>query len=413
MDLQPTISEVSQEIDSCYSSENIESIGKIKDEADITTSFGLTSTIKPKVHRTSKFIKKKKNAPIYRKAPQAPKRFKPAYICFSMANHTKIKKELGPNARVGNISKRISQVWHSLLPNERARWDKEAEEDKKRYEAEKAEYTGPWKILAKPSKVDVNAPKRPMSSFLYYAQKYRQIIKTQNPQLCNTEVSKLLGVMWKNAPKEEKQKYIEHEEVKRAIYKSAILEWHKKQEEVSLIPEHHQEHALDNSGRDPFPYSHQNNNSVERNEYLEQHLQQHNNMQTYYEHPPATHSIIPPQMSSQIYSQPPPHPGYNNDHYRHTYQDYPIHINGNPSNNTQQDYYTQNCEVQNQNYSVHHSSAPNQGYFAHNSGDQPQPWLVHDSGPQRYYSESQNRSQGDKGIFNSETQQYFGDSNNV
>eukprot|EP00588_Corethron_pennatum_P010583 CAMPEP_0194273836 /NCGR_PEP_ID=MMETSP0169-20130528/7089_1 /TAXON_ID=218684 /ORGANISM="Corethron pennatum, Strain L29A3" /LENGTH=330 /DNA_ID=CAMNT_0039016901 /DNA_START=285 /DNA_END=1277 /DNA_ORIENTATION=- len=330
-----------------------------------------------------------------------------------MANHTKIKKELGPNARVGNISKRISQVWHSLPANERAHWDKEAEEDKKRYEAEKAEYTGPWKILAKPSKVDVNAPKRPMSSFLYYAQKYRQIIKTQNPQLCNTEVSKLLGVMWKNAPKEEKQKYIEHEESKRAIYKSAISEWHKKQEEISLIPEHHQEHVPD-TVRHPFPYSHQNSTSVERNEYAEEHQQQHTGMRTFYEQLPAPHVVMPPQMPCKMYSQQPPYPSYN-DHYEHMHQGYPIPITGNQnsSNNIQQDSYAHNFEAPKENDSIHNSWAPQQEYFAHNSGASLQPCYVHDSASRRHYDEPHNMSQGERGFFNSDFRQYSSNSHSA
>jgi len=413
MNPKTATSEVSQDINSYFSGDHIKSIGKTNNGVDLATPFRSTSTIKPKVHVSSKLIQKKKNTAMYRKAPQAPKRFKPAYICFSMANHKQVKKELGPNSRVGDISKRISQVWHSLLPNERARWDKEAEEDKKRYELEKADYTGPWKILARPSKVDVNAPKRPMSSFLYYAQKYRQIVKRKNPELCNTEVSKLLGVMWKNAPKEEKQKYIEHEESKRAIYKSAISEWHKKQEEISLIPEHHQEHVPD-TVRHPFPYSHQNSTSVERNEYAEEHQQQHTGMRTFYEQLPAPHVVMPPQMPCKMYSQQPPYPSYN-DHYEHMHQGYPIPITGNQnsSNNIQQDSYAHNFEAPKENDSIHNSWAPQQEYFAHNSGASLQPCYVHDSASRRHYDEPHNMSQGERGFFNSDFRQYSSNSHSA
>mmetsp|Transcript_31387 Transcript_31387/g.71804 ORF Transcript_31387/g.71804 Transcript_31387/m.71804 type:complete len:347 (-) Transcript_31387:366-1406(-) len=301
-----------------------------QDETPELTPDGCESSpTKPNVHRTSKSCgKRKKVGSMYRKAPQAPKRFKPAYICFSMAKHKEIKKELGSNATVSDVSKRISQVWHSLPPNERAHWDQAAEEDKKRYEAEKAAYSGPWKILSKPSKADVNAPKRPMSSFLYYAQKYRPIAKKENPELCNTEVSKLLGVMWKDAPQEEKQKYIQHEEAQRALYNSAISDWHKKQaEENSSPPEYNQEKISDEAGflslNNPRSYSPQYDNASTNGNYTEQQqvnmqqqagMQQQVGMQPYYSHPPAPHSMMSQPMQYGMYPQP-PHNDYSNVQY--------------------------------------------------------------------------------------------------
>ena len=92
---------------------------------------------------------------------------------------------------------------------------------------EKASYTGPWQIPWKRAKKDPSAPKRPMSAFLYFSQGKRSQIKKQNPEMKNTEISRLLGEMWRNAKPEEKDPHIAKEKAEREKYKVAIAEWRK------------------------------------------------------------------------------------------------------------------------------------------------------------------------------------------
>jgi hypothetical protein len=98
--------------------------------------------------------KKKRDSSTFRKAPQAPKRFKSSYICFFMAKQPVIKAELGENANVTSISKRSAEMWKHLSPEERAHWDDVAAKDKQRYMNEKASYTGPWQVPWKRVKKD-------------------------------------------------------------------------------------------------------------------------------------------------------------------------------------------------------------------------------------------------------------------
>ena len=65
-----------------------------------------------------------------------------------------------------------------------------------------------------------------MSAFLYFSQKMRSIVKGQNPSLKNTEVSKLLGEMWKGGGVD-KEPYVSREAEERGHYKIAIAEWKK------------------------------------------------------------------------------------------------------------------------------------------------------------------------------------------
>ena len=79
-----------------------------------------------------------------------------------MAKQAEIKQELGDRANVSNISKRSAELWKNLSKEERAVWDKQAAQDKARYNMEKEAYTGPWQIPWKRQKKDPSAPKRPM-----------------------------------------------------------------------------------------------------------------------------------------------------------------------------------------------------------------------------------------------------------
>jgi len=91
-----------------------------------------------------------------------------------------------------------------------------------RYVRAKAAYKGPTLIPKRRAKKHPMAPKRPMSAFLKFSQTRRQRVKKENPDMSNTDVSRLLGEMWRNASPKEKVPYREQEERERAHYKEEI-----------------------------------------------------------------------------------------------------------------------------------------------------------------------------------------------
>lgn len=217
--------------------------------------------------------KKRDNSSSLRKAPQAPKRFKSSYICFFMAKQPEIKEALGDKATVTEISKRSAEMWRTLPADERVHWDEVAAKDKQRYLVEKASYTGPWQVPWKRAKKDPSAPKRPMSAFLYFSQGRRSKIKEENPEMKNTEVSRMLGEMWRNASKEQRKPYVDKEREEREKYKIAISEWrvdyeNKKEEErkqraaqqaqqAQWAQQHHQFPAPDGTDPNAPPHHYQ------------------------------------------------------------------------------------------------------------------------------------------------------------
>jgi hypothetical protein len=64
-----------------------------------------------------------------------------------------------------------------------------------------------------------------MSAFLKYSQTRRPEVKKQNPDMSNTDVSRLLGEMWRNASPKSKAPYVDREEAERAKYKIEIAKF--------------------------------------------------------------------------------------------------------------------------------------------------------------------------------------------
>jgi len=112
-------------------------------------------TSSPPTQPAAKARKKKRKTSVgFRKAPQAPRRFKSPYILFSISKMAEYKSSLlkEKNVQVTSISRRIAQEWKTLSKEERQKWDEVALQDKMRYNAEKSLYTGPWQIPSKRSR---------------------------------------------------------------------------------------------------------------------------------------------------------------------------------------------------------------------------------------------------------------------
>jgi len=215
----------------------------------------MTSVNDDKKNESSTFsakVKKRRHKTTFRKAPQAPKRFKSSYILFFCAKRGGIKNELGSSASVADVSKRSSELWKALDVNERAKWDKISNEDKQRYMIEKEKYTGPWQVPCKRLKKDPSAPKRPMSAFLFFSQDKRSKIKDANPGMRNTDVSRVLGNMWKDASSEERLQHIEREAEERKKYKVAISRWKVENDLLIKQEEEEPENATDIHSRNIY-----------------------------------------------------------------------------------------------------------------------------------------------------------------
>lgn len=191
-------------------------------------------------------------------------------------------------------------MWRNLSGEDRAHWDDVAAKDKQRYMVEKASYTGPWQVPWKRAKKDPSAPKRPMSAFLYFSQDKRRQIKDENPTLKNTEVSRILGDLWRNASEDDKKPHVDREKIERELYKVSIADW---REEYDKKVEDQKKQQAEQAAFVANMYTHEG--GPQEQPYTP-HAQYDANMMPHhmpYMHPPYGYATAP----HYPYTYPPPH----------------------------------------------------------------------------------------------------------
>jgi len=87
-------------------------------------------------------------------------------------------------------------------------------------------------IKPKRGKKDPEAPKRPMSAFLDYSKTFRSQVIHNNPHVKdNKEISKILGMLWRNASEDEKKPFVDKELHAREEYNESMRQWKKHRDE--------------------------------------------------------------------------------------------------------------------------------------------------------------------------------------
>eukprot|EP00978_Attheya_sp_CCMP212_P018909 scaffold52289_cov51-Attheya_sp.AAC.4 len=173
---------------------------------------------------TKKTTKKKKD-------PNAPKRGMGSFMFFSSAKRADIKAE-NPDATFGQMGKLVGEAFKSLSEEDRKEWDDKAKIDKERYTEEMKNYEAPAddsdddgsedEASTKKAKKDPNAPKRAMTSYMYFMQAKRAEIKKNNPDATFGEIAKLVGAEFKKLTDEEKEEWEEKSKSDKERYKKEM-----------------------------------------------------------------------------------------------------------------------------------------------------------------------------------------------
>lgn len=115
-----------------------------------------------------------------------------------------------------------------MEPLEKQKFEEMARQDKTRYDIERKNYKPPPGMsLTSKRKRDPDAPKRPMSAYLSYANKLRAKVKSNNPDCSNGEISKILSNMWKGMSDDERKEYKDNEQMLWDIYREKMVVWKK------------------------------------------------------------------------------------------------------------------------------------------------------------------------------------------
>lgn len=113
----------------------------------------------------SNFISEEVNSPpvpvsrkrkLLKKAPDAPKRFKTAYVWYVSDHMEEVKLDLqrlhGPAFQATDVLKIIAGMWKTVSPIERMHYEMKAEQDKQRYFKELSNHSGPLQVPNKRQK---------------------------------------------------------------------------------------------------------------------------------------------------------------------------------------------------------------------------------------------------------------------
>jgi len=187
----------------------------------------------PKISR-GKRVKKVKD-------PNAPKRAMSAYMYFVKETRQKIIEE-NTELKFQEISIKLAEKWKALLDVEKAPYLEKETQSKlayveacKKYNESKSmqldepegipmqsqgnelqpEVSVPpqntqaprIKTVKKRNKRDPNAPKRPLTAYMIYAQEIRPLIRQNNPNMGITELTAIIAANYSKLSVEQKQTY--------------------------------------------------------------------------------------------------------------------------------------------------------------------------------------------------------------
>ena len=157
---------------------------------------------------------------------KSPKKCRTSYIFFCCEQREKLKRD-EPTLSTTQIVSKLASLWRNLKEEDKQKYKKMSEDDKKRYEKEMGSFVPDNKPV-------VDKPKRPLTSYLFFCNETRDLVKKEHPDFSGKQITTELGKRWKQLSDEEKQPYIEKQKLDKERYnneKSEDFEEKKPKEE--------------------------------------------------------------------------------------------------------------------------------------------------------------------------------------
>jgi hypothetical protein len=128
------------------------------------------------------------------KDPNAPKKNLSAYMCFFRSERNNIVQE-NPGYKTTEIATEMGVRWTAIKATpDVAKYQKMADDDKKRYMTAMEGYTPPASCVVKSKK---DGPKKGKTSYFHFCSDEREKLVEQNPGMKNGDIAKIMGIMWK------------------------------------------------------------------------------------------------------------------------------------------------------------------------------------------------------------------------
>ena len=170
-----------------------------------------------------------------KKDPQAPKGAKNSFIFFCNENRTQVKTD-NSALKATEITKKLAEMWKEVDAEDKERYQKMAEDDKKRYADDISAYEPKegFKNPKSPKKSKAaksTAPKRALSAYIFFCQAKREEVKEANPELKSSEVMSELGKLWKALSDKKKKPFEKLAEEDKKRYAEEMKEYVPTEEE--------------------------------------------------------------------------------------------------------------------------------------------------------------------------------------
>ena len=144
------------------------------------------------------------------KDPDAPKRGKSSYIFFCIDKRDEIKSA-NPDMGAKDITRELGRVWREdVSEKDKASYEKKAAKDKERYSSEMVDYTPPAYIEAqtKSGKKKRDGPKKALTSYIFFCNSERAVVKTEHPEMSAKDITSELGRRWREMDDNDKKPFV-------------------------------------------------------------------------------------------------------------------------------------------------------------------------------------------------------------
>merc|ERR1719219_2454395 len=155
------------------------------------------------------------------KDPNAPKRPLSAYMLWAAATRDEVVED-NPEFSNTDVARFLGKMWKDVGEGEKEPFVQKAEKLKAKYESAKAKYIKSsgykkfqeelkeWKAKAakKPFPKDPDAPKRPMSSYMFFVNEQRPYVVSEHPDMKATDVLRELGKRWSKLSSKQQAPYV-------------------------------------------------------------------------------------------------------------------------------------------------------------------------------------------------------------
>lgn len=156
----------------------------------------------------------------------APKKARSAYLYYTQEVRPTVSAA-NPGIGFGELTKLVAAQWAKLSDAQKKKYEKQATDDKKRYDTEMEGYVPPTEEEldaeeGKRKRKSPEGPTRPRTSYVYFTMDQRSKIQSEHPEMKFGEITKLLAEEWRGLNENQKGKYVEQAEADKTRYTNEV-----------------------------------------------------------------------------------------------------------------------------------------------------------------------------------------------